>query len=218
MPSCSCITGAEALYADMGHFGARPIQYAWLGYVLPALTVNYFGQGALLLADPAAIENPFYLLAPEWALYPLVILSTVATVIASQAVISGAFSITQQAIQLGYTPRLEVQHTSEKEIGQIYLPALNWLLLVSIIALVIGFGTSSNLAAAYGIAVTGTMLITNILAIAVAIRCGRGARGAPCSAPCLSSASTSASFSPIPSRFPTAAGSRSLSAWRSSSC
>ncbi len=165
-----CITGAEALYADMGHFGARPIQYAWLGYVLPALVINYFGQGALLLADPATIENPFYLLAPAWALYPLVILSTVATVIASQAVISGAFSITQQAIQLGYTPRLEVQHTSDREIGQIYLPALNWLLLVAIIALVIGFGTSSNLAAAYGIAVTGTMLITNVLAIAVATR------------------------------------------------
>jgi KUP system potassium uptake protein len=165
-----CITGAEALYADMGHFGAKPIQYAWLGYVLPALLINYFGQGALLLADPAAIENPFYLLAPEWALYPLVILSTIATVIASQAVISGAFSITQQAIQLGYTPRLEVQHTSDEEIGQIYLPALNWLLLIAIIVLVIGFGSSSNLAAAYGIAVTGTMLITNILAIAVAIR------------------------------------------------
>ena len=165
-----CITGAEALYADMGHFGAKPIQYAWLGYVLPALLINYFGQGALLLADPSAIENPFYRLAPEWALYPLVILSTIATVIASQAVISGAFSITQQAIQLGYTPRLEVQHTSDQEIGQIYLPALNWLLLVSIIALVIGFGSSSNLAAAYGIAVTGTMLITNILAIAVAVR------------------------------------------------
>ena len=165
-----CITGAEALYADMGHFGAKPIQYAWLGYVLPALVINYFGQGALLLTDPASIENPFYLLAPDWALYPLVILSTVATVIASQAVISGAFSITQQAIQLGYTPRLEVQHTSDHEIGQIYVPALNWLLLVSIIALVIGFGTSSNLAAAYGIAVTGTMLITNILAIAVAVR------------------------------------------------
>ncbi|KAI5916802.1 potassium transporter Kup [Thauera sp. 2A1] len=165
-----CITGAEALYADMGHFGARPIQYAWLGYVMPALLINYFGQGALLLADPGAIENPFYLLAPEWARYPMVILSTVATVIASQAVISGAFSITQQAIQMGYTPRLEIQHTSDKEIGQIYLPAINWLLLLSIIALVIEFGSSSNLAAAYGIAVTGTMLITNVLAIAVAVR------------------------------------------------
>ena len=165
-----CITGAEALYADMGHFGARPIQYAWLGYVMPALIINYFGQGALLLADPTAIENPFYLLAPGWARYPLVILATVATVIASQAVISGAFSITQQAIQLGYTPRLEIQHTSEREIGQIYLPAINWLLLGAIIALVLEFRTSSNLAAAYGIAVTGTMLITNILAIAVAVR------------------------------------------------
>ncbi len=165
-----CITGAEALYADMGHFGAKPIQYAWLAYVMPALLINYFGQGALLLDDPAAIENPFYLLAPEWARYPLVILATVATVIASQAVISGAFSITQQAIQLGYTPRLEIQHTSDKEIGQIYLPAINWMLLIAIIALVVQFRSSSNLAAAYGIAVTGTMLITNILAIAVAVR------------------------------------------------
>jgi len=165
-----CITGAEALYADMGHFGAKPIQYAWLGYVLPALVINYFGQGALLLDNPEAVTNPFYLTAPEWAIYPLVILSTVATIIASQAVISGAFSITQQAIQLGYTPRLEIQHTSDREIGQIYLPAINWLLLIAIIGLVIGFGSSSNLAAAYGIAVTGTMLITNLLAIAVAIR------------------------------------------------
>jgi len=165
-----CITGAEALYADMGHFGAKPIQYAWLGYVMPALLINYFGQGALLLADPSAVENPFYRLAPEWAMFPLVILSTIATIIASQAVISGAFSITQQAIQLGYTPRLEIQHTSDREIGQIYLPGINWLLLVAIIALVVEFGSSSNLAAAYGIAVTGTMLITNILAIAVAIR------------------------------------------------
>jgi len=165
-----CITGAEALYADMGHFGAKPIQYAWLGYVMPALLINYFGQGALLLADPGAVENPFYLLAPAWAMLPLVVLSTVATIIASQAVISGAFSITQQAIQLGYTPRLEIQHTSDSEIGQIYLPGINWLLLAAIIALVVEFGSSSNLAAAYGIAVTGTMLITNILAIAVAVR------------------------------------------------
>ena len=165
-----CITGAEALYADMGHFGAKPIQYAWLGYVLPALLINYFGQGALLLADPSAVENPFYLLAPEWGRYPLVILATVATIIASQAVISGAFSITQQAMQLGYTPRLAIQHTSDREMGQIYLPAINWLLLVSIILLVVEFGSSSKLAAAYGIAVTGTMLITNILAIAVATR------------------------------------------------
>lgn len=168
-----CITGAEALYADMGHFGARPIQYAWLGYVMPALLINYFGQGALLLADPATIENPFYLLAPEWGRYPLVILATAATVIASQAVISGAFSITQQAMQLGYAPRLEIQHTSDRQIGQIYLPGINWLLLAAIVALVLGFGSSSRLAAAYGIAVTGTMLITNILAIAVAIRLWR---------------------------------------------
>ena len=161
------LTGAEALYADMGHFGRRPIQWAWLGLVLPALVLNYFGQGALLLSDAKSIENPFYLLAPDWALYPLVVLSTVATVIASQAVISGAFSITQQAMQLGYSPRLEVQHTSEAEIGQIYLPAMNWTLLLAVVALVLGFGSSSNLAAAYGIAVTGTMFITNILAYAV---------------------------------------------------
>ncbi|MDR0776054.1 MAG: potassium transporter Kup [Azonexus sp.] len=168
-----CLTGAEALYADMGHFGARPIQYAWIGYVLPALLLNYFGQGALLLANPAAIENPFYLLAPEWGRYPLVILATVATVIASQSVISGAFSMTRQAMQLGYTPRLETQHTSEREIGQIYLPAVNWLMLVAIIVLVVEFGSSSKLAGAYGIAVTGTMLMTNFLAIAVAIRLWR---------------------------------------------
>ena len=162
------LTGGEALYADMGHFGRRPIQLAWFGMVLPALLINYFGQGALLLSNPAAIENPFYLLAPGWALLPLVLLSTVATVIASQAVISGAFSMTLQAMQLGYLPRFQVRHTSESEMGQIYLPAINWLLLVAVIALVIGFGSSSNLAAAYGIAVTGTMLITNLLVFVVA--------------------------------------------------
>jgi KUP system potassium uptake protein len=162
------LTGGEALYADMGHFGRRPIQLAWFRMVLPALLINYFGQGALLLSNPAAIENPFYLLAPGWALYPLVLLATAATVIASQAVISGAFSITLQAMQLGFCPRFEVRHTSESEIGQIFLPAINGLLLVTIIALVVGFGSSSNLAAAYGIAVTGTMLITNLLAYVVA--------------------------------------------------
>jgi KUP system potassium uptake protein len=162
------ITGGEALYADMGHFGRRPIQLAWFAMVLPALLINYFGQGALLLANPASIENPFYLLAPGWALLPLVLLSTVATIIASQAVISGAFSITLQAMQLGYLPRFQVRHTSESEMGQIYLPAINWLLLVSVIALVIGFGSSTNIAAAYGIAVTGTMLITNLLVFVVA--------------------------------------------------
>jgi len=162
------LTGAEALYADMGHFGRRPIQLAWFGLVLPALSLNYFGQGALLLSNPAAIENPFYLLAPSWALLPLVILSTAATVIASQAVISGAFSMTLQAMQLGYLPRFQVRHTSESQMGQIFLPAINRVLLVAIIALVLGFESSNNLAAAYGIAVTGTMLITNLLAFVVA--------------------------------------------------
>ncbi len=168
-----CITGAEALYADMGHFGAKPIRIAWLGYVLPALTINYFGQGALLLSDPSTIESPFYRLAPAWGYYPLIILATAATVIASQALISGAFSITQQAIQLGYTPRLAILHTSEEEKGQIYIPAMNWILLIAVIALVVGFGSSSAMASAYGIAVTGTMLITNLLAIAVAVRLWR---------------------------------------------
>ena len=161
------LTGAEALYADMGHFGRRPIQFAWFGFVLPALVLNYFGQGALLIHNPHAIENPFYLLAPGWALYPLVILSTIATVIASQAVISGAFSMTHQAMQLGYSPRMEVRHTSDQEIGQIYLPGINWSLLLAVLALVLGFRTSANLAAAYGIAVTGTMAITSILAFIV---------------------------------------------------
>lgn len=162
------VTGGEALYADMGHFGRMPIRKAWFYFVLPALLLNYFGQGALMIHNPEAVENPFYLLAPSWALYPLVALATMATVIASQAVISGAFSVTRQAMQLGYCPRLEVQHTSEKEIGQVYLPAINWALFVAIIALVLGFQTSSNLAAAYGIAVTGTMAIDTILAVVVA--------------------------------------------------
>lgn len=161
------LTGAEALYADMGHFGRQPIQLAWFGLVLPALVLNYFGQGALLLTHPDAIENPFYRLAPDWALMPLVGLSTLATVIASQAVISGCYSITQQAMQMGYSPRMAVLHTSDKEQGQIYLPTVNWLLLLAVMALVLGFGSSSNLAAAYGIAVTGTMVITSILAFIV---------------------------------------------------
>ncbi|MDR2837552.1 MAG: potassium transporter Kup [Azonexus sp.] len=165
-----CLTGAEALYADMGHFGPRPIQYAWIGYILPALALNYFGQGALVLSNPAAAENPFYLLAPEWGRYPLVILATTATVIASQSVISGAFSMTRQAMQLGYTPRLETRHTSDSQMGQIYVPAVNWMMLVAIVLLVVGFGSSDRLAGAYGIAVTGTMLMTNFLAIAVAVR------------------------------------------------
>jgi KUP system potassium uptake protein len=162
------LTGAEALYADMGHFGRNPIRMAWFGLVMPSLVFNYFGQGALLLHDPKAIENPFYLLAPHWALYPLVVLATVATIIASQAVITGAYSITQQAIKLGYAPRMHIQHTSGAQIGQIFLPLINWTLLLAVIALVVGFGSSAHLAAAYGIAVTGTMLITNLLAFYVA--------------------------------------------------
>jgi len=161
------VTGAEALYADMGHFGRKPITLAWYGFVLPALVLNYFGQGALILAQPAAAENPFFLSAPDWALIPLVGLATVATVIASQAVISGAFSISRQAMQLGFMPRMEVQHTSEKEQGQIYLPAVNWGLLLAVSILVLGFKSSNNLAAAYGIAVTGDMVITSLLATVV---------------------------------------------------
>ncbi len=161
------ITGAEALYADMGHFGLKPIRFAWFGFVFPALLLNYFGQGALLLSSPEAIENPFYLLAPNWALYPLLILSTLATVIASQAVISGAFSLTRQAIQLGYTPRMRILHTSGDEMGQIYIPAVNWLLMLAVFILVLGFKSSTALASAYGLAVTGTMITTTILAFIV---------------------------------------------------
>lgn len=157
------VTGAEALYADMGHFGKKPIRLGWMGFVLPALVLNYFGQGALLLQTPEAIQNPFYRMAPSWALYPLVALATMATVIASQAVISGAYSLTRQAIQLGYCPRMAVQHTSEKEMGQIYMPWINWALLAAVVTLVIGFGSSSALASAYGIAVTGTMAIDSVL-------------------------------------------------------
>ncbi|MFZ2974581.1 MAG: potassium transporter Kup [Ferribacterium limneticum] len=161
------VTGAEALYADMGHFGRKPISRAWFAFVLPALVLNYFGQGALILAEPEAAKNPFFLSAPEWALIPLVALATMATVIASQAVISGAFSVTRQAMQLGFVPRMEVQHTSDKEQGQIYLPAVNWGLMVAVMILVLGFKSSNNLAAAYGIAVTGDMVITSILATVV---------------------------------------------------
>ncbi len=160
------LTGAEALYADMGHFGRKPIQWAWFSLVLPALVLNYFGQGALILHNPAAIENPFYLLAPDWALYPLVILATCSTVIASQAVISGAFSMTHQAIQLGYLPRLRSIYTSHLE-GQIYIPVINWGIMLAVLALIIGFKSSTALAGAYGIAVTGTMVITTILALVV---------------------------------------------------
>ena len=157
------ITGAEALYADMGHFGKRAIRIAWFGVVAPALVLNYFGQGALLIAEPSALQNPFFLGYPGWALYPMVALATAATVIASQATISGAYSMTQQAIQLGYLPRLAIQHTSASTMGQIYVPAVNWILLVAVVIAVLGFGSSSRLASAYGVAVMGTMLITTIL-------------------------------------------------------
>ncbi|MEO6589632.1 MAG: potassium transporter Kup [Pyrinomonadaceae bacterium] len=157
------VTGGEALYADMGHFGKKPIRLAWFTIALPALLLNYFGQGALLLENPEMAVNPFYKLAPEWALYPLIILAAMAAVIASQAVISGAFSLTMQAVQLGLIPRLKINHTSSKEYGQIYLPMINWALMIGCILIVIGFETSSNLASAYGIAVTSTMVITTIL-------------------------------------------------------
>ncbi|MFA5171552.1 MAG: potassium transporter Kup [Sulfuriferula sp.] len=161
------LTGAEALYADMGHFGKHPIRAAWFLFVLPALLLNYFGQGALLIQDPASAVNPFYNLAPDWALYPMVGLSTLATVIASQAVISGVFSVTRQATQLGFMPRMDIVHTSAREIGQIYVPMMNWAMLLGIVALILGFKSSSNLASAYGIAVTGTMAIDTILAFVV---------------------------------------------------
>ncbi len=162
------VTGGEALYADMGHFGKKPIRLAWFSLVLPSLLINYFGQGALLLTTPGAAANPFFLLAPEWAVVPMVALATAAAIIASQALISGAFSLTRQAIQLGYCPRLDIDHTSSDEIGQVYVPQANWALMLSTMAIVIGFGSSTALAAAYGIAVTLTMLITVILLHVVA--------------------------------------------------
>ncbi len=160
-------TGGEALYADLGHFGEKPIQIDWFGIVAPALVLNYFGQGALVLANPQAVHNPFYRLAPEWALYPLVLLATMATIIASQAIISGAFSLTSQAVQFGYLPRMTIIHTSHKEIGQIYMPGVNWTLMVACAGLVVAFRRSTNLAAAYGVAVTTTMVITTLLAFVV---------------------------------------------------
>jgi KUP system potassium uptake protein len=161
------LTGAEALYADMGHFGRKPIARAWFALVLPGLVLNYFGQGALLLENPEAARNPFYLLAPSWALLPMIGLATLATIIASQAVISGAFSLSRQAIQLGYIPRMQVQHTSSAAQGQIYIGLVNWALMVAVVLLVIGFGSSGALAAAYGVAVTTTMLIDTLLVAAV---------------------------------------------------
>jgi len=167
------ITGAETLYADLGHFGKRAIRIAWFSLVAPSLVLNYFGQGALLMIDAGTLENPFYHAFPQWALYPMVALATAATVIASQATISGAYSITQQAIQLGYLPRMSIVHTSSRTIGQIYVPAINWILLAAVTAAVIGFGSSSQLASAYGVAVMGTMLVTTLLAFFV-IRYGWG--------------------------------------------
>jgi KUP system potassium uptake protein len=159
------VTGGEALYADMGHFGAKAIRYAWNFLVLPALTLNYLGQGALVLKNPAAVKNPFYEAVPEWALFPMIALATAATVIASQAVITGAYSVARQAMQLGYIPRMQIKHTSHSTIGQIYIPGVNWMLLVLVLVAVLGFGSSTALATAYGVSVTGTMLITSILMI-----------------------------------------------------
>lgn len=161
------ITGAEALYADMGHFGRKPISRAWFFVVFPALTLNYMGQGSLILANPSAIDSPFFLLIPEWGRIPMVALATVATVIASQSVISGAFSVTRQAVQLGFLPRLTIRHTSAKEIGQVYVPGVNWFLLAAVVALVLGFGSSTALASAYGIAVTGTITVDTLLFLVV---------------------------------------------------
>jgi KUP system potassium uptake protein len=167
---CLAVTGAEALYADLGHFGRRPIRVAWGTVVFPALALNYLGQGALVLSNPDTIANPFFLLAPPWLLLPLVVLATLATIVASQAVITGAFSLTRQAIQLGLLPRLEVRFTSETHQGQIYLPRVNWLLLAAVVTLVLLFGSSSSLASAYGIAVFGTMVVTTVLACVVMSR------------------------------------------------
>jgi KUP system potassium uptake protein len=161
------LTGGEALYADMGHFGRKAVRLGWFSLVAPALVLNYFGQGALLMGRPQAVENPFYLLLPGWALYPMVALATAAAIIASQAVISGAYSITRQAVQLGFLPRINVVHTSAREVGQIYIPVVNWLLCAVVIAAVVGFGSSSRLAGAYGVAVTATMLVDTLLAFFV---------------------------------------------------
>ncbi|HEU0052383.1 MAG TPA: KUP/HAK/KT family potassium transporter, partial [Longimicrobium sp.] len=161
------VTGGEALYADMGHFGAKPIRGAWYVVVLPCLLLNYFGQGALLISDPTAVENPFFRMVPGWALYPVVVVATLAAVIASQALITGAYSLTMQAVQLGYMPRVRVDHTSSRERGQIYIPSINWVLMASCIALTLGFQNSSNVAAAYGVAVTTTMVVTTLLLFTV---------------------------------------------------
>ena len=166
------VTGGEAMYADLGHFGATPIRVGWFGVVLPCLALNYFGQGALLLTDPRAVENPFYLLAPRWAHYPLVAFATLATIIASQSIITGAYSLTQQAVQLGFLPRLGVFHTASMARGQIYMPMVNWMLAVGTLAAVVIFGSSDALGGAYGIAVSLLMAITTLLAALVALQWG----------------------------------------------
>ncbi|MDB6084757.1 MAG: trkD, partial [Gammaproteobacteria bacterium] len=171
------VTGGEALYADMGHFGKRPIRLAWICIVMPALVLNYFGQGAMLIENPAAISNPFYLMAPAWSLWPLVILATAATVIASQAVISGVFSVTTQAVSLGLLPRLRVEHSSAENVGQIYVPTMNWLLMLAALALVMSFGSSAALAGAYGLAVSGAMTIVTPLTLSlIKSRTGKDSR------------------------------------------
>jgi KUP system potassium uptake protein len=175
------VTGAEALYADMGHVGCRPIRRAWVALVFPALVLNYLGQGALVLRQPAAAQSPFYLLAPWWLLYPLLGLATLATIIASQALISGAFSLTRQAVRLGYSPRVTIVHTSWTEVGQVYLPEINAALMVGCLLLVVGFRSSRALSAAYGIAVTGTMAVTSVLFYLVARHAGAGQRDGPAS-------------------------------------
>ena len=203
------VTGAEALYADMGHFGRKPIQIAWLCFVLPSLVCNYLGQGALVLKTPEAVKDPFYLMAPNWALIPFVVLATVATVIASQAVITGAFSLSRQAIQLGLLPRLEIQHTSATTEGQIFVPRVNRTLLIGVLMLVFLFRTSDNLANAYGIAVTGTMVVTTSLAFFVVWKLWRWPLWtSPFPSSASSSPSTAPSWPPIWSRCSKAAGCR----------
>ena len=210
------VTGAEALYADMGHFGRRPIQVAWLFIVLPALICNYLGQGALILSDPKAVENPFYLMAPSWGLVPLVLLSTAATVIASQAVITGAYSLASQAIQLGLLPRLEIVHTSSTQEGQIFIPRVTRVLLLGVLGLVLLFRSSDALANAYGIAVSGTMVATTSLAFFVVWKLWRWPLWAALALIGAFLSSTSAFSSPTSTRSWTAAGCLSCSAWRCS--
>ena len=208
------LTGGEALYADMGHVGATAIRRAWFGLVLPALLLNYFGQGALILADPSAVDNPFYKLAPGWALLPMLVLATFATIIASQALVSGVFSLTRQAMQMGLCPRARIIPTSAEEAGQIYVPAANWLLMVGTLLTVVLFRSSDSLAAAYGIAVSGTMLITTILLYRVAVSRWRWLPASRSRSSSCSARSTPPSWFRIRSRSSRAAGFRSSSARR----